>query len=492
MSVKKTAGEVLGSSESQASSEFSWRTLFNGAVVVSALGYFVDIYDLLLFNIVRIPSLRELGLTGQELSAGAFLHNTQMVGMMVGGVLWGVLGDKRGRLSVLFGSIFLYSIANLLNAWVASYEQYAVLRFLAGVGLAGELGAGITLVAESLPSALRGYGTMLVATVGVSGAIVAGWLGQVLHWRTCYGIGGGLGLLLLALRIGVLESGLYEGVLKKANVVRGNFFELFKTRERFVRYLCCILIGIPVWYVIGILVAYSPEFAKALGTSEPVIAAKSVMWCYAGLVAGDLLSGLISQWLKSRLKVVLLFLGLTATLCGDLPLAVFTNGLHPLRTLFSLRVRDWLLGGLGDDRGRTVWDQSSCDRGDHGPKFCTWFGRARKFALFSAEGTLRDHRLGSPGRGDRALLGLDCAKVSQRNVWQVPSIYRGRRGVALRKARPFAGGWLPHLNRCQSLIHNDYRVSDLLERLCRAGVSRSPGGGWSRFCTMFHWHLLRP
>jgi putative MFS transporter len=313
MSVKKTAGEVLGSSESQASSEFSWRTLFNGAVVVSALGYFVDIYDLLLFNIVRIPSLRELGLTGQELSAGAFLHNTQMVGMMVGGVLWGVLGDKRGRLSVLFGSIFLYSIANLLNAWVASYEQYAVLRFLAGVGLAGELGAGITLVAESLPSALRGYGTMLVATVGVSGAIVAGWLGQVLHWRTCYGIGGGLGLLLLALRIGVLESGLYEGVLKKANVVRGNFFELFKTRERFVRYLCCILIGIPVWYVIGILVAYSPEFAKALGTSEPVIAAKSVMWCYAGLVAGDLLSGLISQWLKSRLKVVLLFLGLTAT-----------------------------------------------------------------------------------------------------------------------------------------------------------------------------------
>jgi putative MFS transporter len=286
------------------------QSILNAAVIVAALGYFVDIYDLLLFNIVRIPSLRDIGLAGQELEKGAILHNIQMTGMMIGGILWGVLGDKRGRLSVLFGSILLYSLANLANAFVTNFEQYAVLRLLAGIGLAGELGAGITLVAESLPKERRGWGTTLVATVGVSGAVVAGIVGQIYHWRTCYIIGGVLGLALLALRIGVVESGMYKK-LDRTSEGCGNFFWLLNSRERFLRFSCCVLIGVPIWYVIGVLVAYSPEFAKTMGIAEPVIAARSIMACYAGLVLGDLVSGALSQLLKSRKKVVALFILLT-------------------------------------------------------------------------------------------------------------------------------------------------------------------------------------
>ncbi len=286
------------------------RVLLKPAVIVAALGYFVDIYDLLLFNIVRIPSLQSLGLKGQELQMGAYLHNTQMTGMVVGGILWGVLGDKRGRLSVLFGSIILYSAANLLNAFVVNFQQYAMLRFFAGVGLAGELGAGVTLVAETLPKDLRGYGTTIVATVGVLGAVLAGIIGDIFDWRVCYMIGGGLGFLLLLLRIGVHESGMFSELKSKDAVARGNFWMLFSSKPRFFRYLRCILIGVPVWYVIGILVAFAPEFAKVLGATGEVRASKSILFCYAGLSLGDFASGYLSQLLKSRLKPVAIFIGI--------------------------------------------------------------------------------------------------------------------------------------------------------------------------------------
>jgi MFS transporter, putative metabolite:H+ symporter len=282
--------------------------ILNAAVVVAALGYFVDIYDLLLFSIVRKPSLQSLGL--DTLDNGIFLINMQMVGMLIGGILWGVLGDKKGRLSVLFGSIFLYSLANIANGMVHSLEAYAAWRFIAGIGLAGELGAGITLVAEILPKEKRGLGTMVVASVGLTGAVVAGFLAKIFDWRTCYFIGGGLGMALLLLRIGVSESGMFKEAVSKS-VSRGNFFSLFSNRKIFIRYMRCIMIGFPTWFTIGVLVTFSPEFAKALGVTETIVAGTAVMFAYAGLVVGDLLSGLISQLLKSRIKVMFIFLSLS-------------------------------------------------------------------------------------------------------------------------------------------------------------------------------------
>jgi len=282
--------------------------ILNAAVIVAALGYFVDIYDLLLFSIVRKPSLQSLGL--DTLDNGIFLINMQMAGMLIGGILWGVLGDKKGRLSVLFGSIFLYSLANIANGMVHSLEAYAAWRFIAGIGLAGELGAGITLVAEILPKEKRGLGTMVVASVGLTGAVVAGFLAQVFDWRTCYFIGGGLGMALLLLRIGVSESGMFKEAVSKS-VSRGNFFSLFSNRKIFIRYMRCIMIGFPTWFTIGVLVTFSPEFAKALGVTETIVAGTAVMCAYAGLVFGDLLSGLLSQLLKSRIKVMFIFLSLS-------------------------------------------------------------------------------------------------------------------------------------------------------------------------------------
>ena len=280
-------------------------------VIIAALGYFVDIYDLVLFSIVRVPSLKTLGLQGQELiDQGVFLLNMQMAGMLVGGILWGVLGDRKGRLKIMFASIFLYSIANLLNGLVSTLPAYALLRFVAGVGLAGELGAGITLVSEVLHKSVRGYGTMIVASVGVSGAILANFVAKTFDWRNAFFIGGVLGLLLLITRISVAESGMFKQ-MATAQVSKGNFLSLFTSRERFGRYLHSILIGIPTWFVVGVLITFSPEFAKALGVSGAVSAGNAVMFCYLGLVLGDLASGLLSQALKSRKQVVLIFLLLT-------------------------------------------------------------------------------------------------------------------------------------------------------------------------------------
>ncbi|QNF32712.1 MFS transporter [Adhaeribacter swui] len=295
-------------------------------VIVAALGYFVDIYDLLLFSIVRVPSLKSMGLSGDQLlEDGFFLINTQMAGMLVGGVLWGILGDKKGRLSVLFGSILLYSLANIANGFATSVTQYALLRFIAGIGLAGELGAGITLVAEILPKEIRGYGTSLVASVGILGAVLAYFMADLFDWRIAYFIGGGLGLLLLVLRFSVFESGMFTNV-KEQEVARGNFFQLFSSGRTFVKYLRCIFIGLPIWFVIGVLVTFSPEFAVAMGVSEPVQAGKSVMFAYLGLSVGDLSSGIISQYFRSRKKVVLGFilLNVVCVLCYlliDLPSA---------------------------------------------------------------------------------------------------------------------------------------------------------------------------
>lgn len=281
------------------------------AVLVAALGYFVDIYDLVLFGVLRGPSLAALGVPEAErLDVGVSLLNWQMTGMLLGGIAWGILGDRRGRLSVLFGSIALYSLANLGNAAVTSIPAYAALRFIAGVGLAGELGAGITLVSEVMPKEVRGWGTTVVATVGILGAIVAARVGALTSWRTSYVVGGVLGLLLLALRIGVLESGMFARVRESA-VRRGDFLSLFTSRDRLGRYARVIAIGVPIWYVVGVLVTFAPEIGKAIGVADPPTGGNAIMFCYLGLAIGDLGSGALSQLFRTRKRIVGAFLAAT-------------------------------------------------------------------------------------------------------------------------------------------------------------------------------------
>ncbi len=280
-------------------------------VVIGALGYFVDIYDLLLFGIIRKTSLRSLGLSEEMvLTRGEFIISIQMVGLLIGGILWGVMGDKKGRLSVLFGSILIYSLANIANGMVQSVNQYALLRFIAGIGLAGELGAGITLVSELLPKEKRGLGTSMVAGFGLTGAVVAYLISKEFDWRTCYYIGGAMGLLLLVLRISVFESGMFKQV-KDMNVSRGNFFAFFTNRERFFKYAKSILIGLPTWYVIGVLVTFSDQFGTRMGIAEAIDPGKAIMFAYIGISLGDIAIGFVSQALKSRKKALFIFYILT-------------------------------------------------------------------------------------------------------------------------------------------------------------------------------------
>lgn len=287
-------------------------SIFNLTVIVAALGYFVDIYDLLLFGIIRIPSLRDMGLTADQITTdGEGILSWQMAGLCLGGILWGILGDKMGRSKVLFGSILLYSLGNIANGFVQTVDQYKWIRFVAGVGLAGELGAGITLVAELLPKEKRGLGTSVVAGFGITGAVAAFFIKENFHWRTCYFIGGGLGLALLLLRVSVFESGMFK-TMKEKNVKRGNIFMLFTNANRLTRYIQSILIGVPTWLVIGILITFSKEFAREFGIAGEVDPGKAIMFAYAGLAVGDVSIGFVSQWLKSRKKAMYIFYALTA------------------------------------------------------------------------------------------------------------------------------------------------------------------------------------
>lgn len=290
-------------------------SIFNVAVIVAALGYFVDIYDLLLFTIVREPSLAGLGVDLADgkavLAASTKIINWQMIGLLIGGILWGIMGDKKGRLSVLFGSIILYSVANFITGFVENTDQYAYARFAAGIGLAGELGAGITLVSELLPKAKRGIGTSLVAGIGLFGAVFAYFTFKFTNdWRLCYKIGGGLGVALLFLRISVAESGMFKQA-REQNVSRGNIFMFINNGQRFKKYILAILIGLPTWYVIGILVNYSNRFANVFYEDSKIESGRAIMYAYAAIAVGDILVGLISQYFKSRKKALYLFYGFT-------------------------------------------------------------------------------------------------------------------------------------------------------------------------------------
>jgi MFS family permease len=284
-------------------------------VIVAALGYFVDIYDLLLFTIVREPSLAGVGIdladTKSAIAASTTIINWQMVGLLIGGILWGIIGDKKGRLSVLFGSILLYSVANFITGYVTTVDQYAYARFVAGIGLAGELGAGITLVSELLPKNKRGIGTSLVAGIGLFGAVFAYFTYKFTNdWRLCYKIGGVLGIGLLFLRVSVAESGMFKEV-RDLNVSRGNILMFFNNATRFRKYILAILIGLPTWYVIGILVNLSNRFAKEFYGDTKIESGRAIMFAYAAIAIGDILIGFVSQYFKSRKKALFLFYALT-------------------------------------------------------------------------------------------------------------------------------------------------------------------------------------
>jgi MFS family permease len=319
--------------------------LFHSAVIVSALGFFVDVYDLLLFGIIRKPSLTDLGLSPDAvLTEGEWLISIQMIGLLIGGIFFGMLGDKKGRLSVLFGSILLYSLANILNGFVQNTTQYAVLRFIAGLGLAGELGAGITLVNELLGKEKRGIASAFIASFGILGAVAAFFMKEWFSWRTCYFIGGGLGLALLLLRSQVMESRMFENLTQGKKVRRGDFRMFFQQKARAILYLRCVLIGIPAWYIIGVLVTFSDQFGKAFGLDN-VDPGKAILYQYMAIAFGDLTAGLLSQWLKSRKKALFIFYGITAFF-----LTVFftTNGGGSVQNLY------WLCAGLGFGTGFTV------------------------------------------------------------------------------------------------------------------------------------------
>jgi MFS family permease len=313
-------------------------------VIVAALGYFVDIYDLLLFGIIRKPSLESFipKLSKEEVTLmGEMILKWQMWGLLIGGIIAGIIADKKGRLSVLFGSIILYSLANIANGFVSTVDQYKWVRFIAGIGLAGELGVGITLVSEIISKEKRGIATSMVAGIGLTGAVVAFIMKENFHWRTCYFIGGGLGLLLLFLRVSVLESSMFYHV-KKIDIQRGNFFMLFNNADRFKRYLLGILIGLPTWFVIGVLVTFSSEFGEKFGIKEKIDPGKAIMFAYAAISIGDILIGFVSQWFKSRKKALFLFYGITI-LFMLLFFATQWNG--------SASKMYWICAGLGFGTG---------------------------------------------------------------------------------------------------------------------------------------------
>lgn len=311
-------------------------------VIVAALGYFVDIYDLLLFSITRIESLRSFGLSPEQITIeGESILIWQMAGLMIGGIVWGMMGDKKGRLSVLFGSIILYSLANIANGFVQNTEQFRFIRFIAGLGLAGELGAGITLVSELVVKEKRGIATSLVAGLGLTGAVAAFIIKENFEWRTCYFIGGGMGLLLLVLRLSVFESGMFHEV-RQMDVKRGNIWMLFNNRDRLKRYVLSILIGLPTWFVIGVLVSFSSEFGKWMNIKEKIDPGRAIMYAYTAIAIGDIFIGFVSQWLRSRKKALYLFYVIT----GIFILLFFTilwNG--------TAERMYWICAGLGFGTG---------------------------------------------------------------------------------------------------------------------------------------------
>ena len=312
-----------------------YKSPFNIVTLAAGLGFFIDTFDLFLFNVYRVQSLRDLGFSNMELTRkGEFLLSVQMLGMMIGGILSGVLADKKGRASVLFGSILLYSSASIVNGFVQDINTYAVIRFLAGIGLAGELGAGITLVGESMTIEKRGYGTIMVATLGGLGAVTAGLIGDLLPWRTAFIVAGVMGLALLLLRVRGMETNIFMAS-KKSRQPQGSLLHLIRNRNRAIKYFACILIGVPIWYSVGLLITLSPELAVE-NNIDYLKAGLCFILFQCGVTSGDLLSGVVSQKIKSRKRVLL----------GFMLLAIFSIAMHfyQLSHSYSIYLTSMLIG----------------------------------------------------------------------------------------------------------------------------------------------------
>jgi len=320
----------------QASTESNWKSILSLPVLVAALGYLVDMYDLFLFSVVRVPSLKALGVSQEDLlPIGVSILNWQLIGLLAGGIIWGIMGDKKGRLSVLFGSIIMYSLANFANGFVQTVPQYEIMRFIAGIGLAGELGAGITLVAELLPQKLRSYGAVIVSTMGVLGGILAFLVADIFEWRTSYFVGGAMGVALLFLRIRVFESSLFL-TLKAKKITRGDLMIILTNSKRLLKYIMGILVGIPMWFVVGVLMTFSPEFGTAHGI-EGINAGKGVMLLFGGQAFGNMVSGFLSQYLQSRKAGIGIFM------VGSF-LTMLAYMLLPLSTAFQFYAIIFILG----------------------------------------------------------------------------------------------------------------------------------------------------
>lgn len=316
------------------------------AVIVSALGYFVDVYDIILFSAVRVPSLRDIGIPDDQItSVGIQLINIQIIGMVIGGIVWGMLGDRRGRLSILFGSILLYSAATLANAFVTSLPAYGGLRFLAGFGLAGELGAGITLVGELMSREKRGYGTMLIVVAGALGGVAGGIVGNVLHWKTAYILGGLGGFALLLLRVQMVESRLFMSVKEHKTLIKGSLGLFFRSPPMMLKYLKCLCVGMPFWIFVGLFLALAPELGKAMHVIVPITSPKAIAFYNSGLVIGECISGLLSQWWHTRKKIVQMYLSicLVSVVCFLSQTHMSESAFYGFCLLFGFSSGFWVL-----------------------------------------------------------------------------------------------------------------------------------------------------
>jgi MFS family permease len=386
-------------------------------ILVAALGNFVDVFDIQLFAVLRVPSLQSLGLTPEQVtSAGATLLNWQMAGMLLGSIFWGAVGDKKGRIQVLFGSILIYSLGNIANAFVETIPAYAALRFLTGLGLAGEVGASITLASELMPKEIRGYATTLVAVCGVMGVCTAAIMGQALDWRYAYIGGGVLGLLLLAMRLSVHESGMFHNLRDKTHVARGRFLMFFTNRRRFERYLCCIAIAVPVWFVVGILGIFSPELGVALKTDVPLKASAAVISYGIGLGLGSPISGLISQYLGNRRKVLAFFLLGSLITSGFILTAtgIKANAFYGLLTLDGFFVGYWIvfLGVTAEQFGTNLRTTATVTISN--------FVRASVIVMTLSLAALKPH-FGFIASAE--MVGLVCFVAALIAVWRLPETF---------------------------------------------------------------------
>lgn len=289
--------------------------VLNATVIVTALGYFIDLFDYYVFLVTRQKVLTDFGFSGSQLmETGLYMVNLQFAGLLVGGVIFGVLGDKIGRKQSLLGSILLYSIATLASGMTHNIDVFAALRFIAGIGIAGEVGVGVTMVSETMDKNRRGLGVTAFIGVGLLGVVAAALMSELLHWRTCYIIGGLAGLLLLVTRIWVMEPQMFTDLNK--SVKRGSFRVLFASPDGVRRYVLCILLAVPVFFGVSIIATLSPELSIALGASPPASVSTTMIIAYTMMVIGEIVIGLLSQRLKSRKKVIALFLVLMAITLG--------------------------------------------------------------------------------------------------------------------------------------------------------------------------------